>query len=186
MQPIATHWSVEQFFAFEEIAIDKHEYIYGSVYQFVPINKNHSLISVNVMIHIGNQIKDTDYHGLASKMRIQINKSVYVFADFSVIHGQGEFADKETRLLMNPVFTCEVYSPETENYDKGLKCDFYRSLPSLQQYLLVDQKRTFIQVYTRQKDGWLLTEYDQRSQIVSLDSIGVQLPVDEVYRDIDL
>lgn len=68
--------------------------------------------------------------------------------------------------------------------DSGTKANFYRSLPSVQVYLLIDQDRPFAQLFTRHEAGWLLREYEGLDKTIPLDSIGCHLEMSEVYLDI--
>ena len=66
--------------------------------------------------------------------------------------------DDEKDTLLNPVVLFEVLSPSTEDYDRGGKFKHYRTLPSLQEYVLISQDRPLIEHYVRQQDQWIFTE----------------------------
>ena len=71
----------------------------------------------------------------------------------------------EVDTLLNPLLLVEVLSKSTEDYDRGGKFEHYRTLPSLQEYLLVAQERCHLVHYMRQPDNtWLLAE-TSRSRI---------------------
>ena len=48
----------------------------------------------------------------------------------------------------------EVLSPSTAAYDRGLKFSHYRSLPSLQEYVLIDLDTRSTDGYRKGADGW--------------------------------
>ena len=78
-----------------------------------------------------------------------------------MVCGQPRFEDEERDTLLNPTLIVEVLSPSTEDYDRGRKFGHYRSIPSLQVYLLVRQDRAHVEVFTRRQDGrWVLWETD--------------------------
>lgn len=66
--------------------------------------------------------------------------SRYVYPDGSIVCGRPEFTDDTRDTLLNPHVVVEVLSSSTEAYDRGDKFAGYRSLPSVQEYLLASQK----------------------------------------------
>jgi Uma2 family endonuclease len=89
--------------------------------------------------------------------------------------------------LLNPTLIVEVLSASTEAYDRGKKLDSYRTIPSLQECVLIAQDEYHVYVYTRQPDNrWLLSEADDVNEVLSLDSIGCRLPLAEVYRKVKI
>ena len=79
----------------------------------------------------------------------------------------------------------EVLSDSTEAYDRGEKFEFYRDCESLQEYVLVSQRKPSVEVYRRSSDGWLLHAYGP-GDTVDLSSLGVRFPVVDLYEGIDL
>ena len=55
----------------------------------------------------------------------------------------------------HPSLICEVLSESTEAYDRGGKFAAYRTLESLNEYLLMDSRRRAVEVFRRQPGGWL-------------------------------
>ena len=80
----------------------------------------------------------------------------------------------------------EVLSKSTQNYDRGDQFKFYRSIPELQDYVLVDQYSYFIEHYTRTDEGlWLLREYDGIEGTVNFISVEVEMPIAQIYEEIE-
>ncbi len=86
--------------------------------------------------------------------------------------------DEEIR---EPVVIVEVLSRTTGDRDRGAKWVGYRELPSLQHYVLVAQGQRWVEVYSRNADGWSLTLHAPPLQAVPLPAIGVGLEIDEIY-----
>lgn len=178
------YWAVAEYLAFEQESDTKYEYIDGEIYAMSGGTDNHSSIAVNCTTELNLQVRNKSCRVFNSDMKVKISDIKYVYPDFSVVCGQAEFSDEKHTMLTNPTLVAEVMSGSSVNYDKGLKADYYRSLPSLQLYLIIDQEKVSAQLYTRQKDGWLLSEYTDLEAIIPLESIGCQLAMAEVYRDI--
>jgi Uma2 family endonuclease len=80
----------------------------------------------------------------------------------------------------------EVLSPSTEAYDRGAKFEFYRTLESLSDYLLVSQSKPVIEHYTRHADErWLLATYKGLDAVAAITSIGCELRLADVYDKVE-
>lgn len=82
---------------------------------------------------------------------------VYTYPDVVVACGEPQFEDTAVDTLLNPALIIEVLSDSTERYGRGKKFAYYRTLPSLGEYLLVAQDEYRIDYYRREADGrWVL------------------------------
>jgi Uma2 family endonuclease len=96
--------------------------------------------------------------------------------------GEFRYADDQNDTLLNPTVIIEVLSRSTRDYDRGMKFEHYRKLPSLCEYLTIDQYKPHIEHWTRQQEHLgLLAEYDDLGQTIGLTSIGCVLALAEVY-----
>lgn len=78
-----------------------------------------------------------------------------------------------------------MLSPSTRSYDRGDKFMLYRSLPSLQDYLLVDSEAILAEHYQRkQQYEWQLREYRDLSDFINLQSISQTLMLQAIYEGI--
>ena len=75
-----------------------------------------------------------------------------------------------------------MLSPSTEAYKRGAKFAHYRSIESLQTYVLIAQDVPHIEMFERQPDGrWLLSEVKGLDASVSLEAVGCDLELEAVY-----
>lgn len=176
--------TVEEYLALEEADGIKYEYIDGEIYAMSGGTRTHSRIAVNCTTSIDMQTRGKSCEVFNSDMRVKITDIKYVYPDFSVVCGEPKFSDEKETMLINPIFVAEVMSPSSVDYDSGTKANFYRSLPSVQVYLLIDQDRPFAQLFTRHEAGWLLREYEGLDKTIPLDSVGCHLEMSEVYLDV--
>ena len=71
-------------------------------------------------------------------------------------------------------------SSTTEQYDRGLKWEGYRLLPSLTDYILVSQERAQIEHFARAGDGrWIYTVAGSGDRVRLTD--GSDLDVDHIF-----
>lgn len=80
----------------------------------------------------------------------------------------------------------EVLSPSTEKYDRADKFEFVKLIPSLTDYILVEQDRVRIEHYQRNGENWTVRSYHQRDAVLSLSDLALEIPLDEIYDRLDL
>lgn len=56
-------------------------------------------------------------------------------------------------MIVNPLLIVEVLSDSTESYDRTEKFDYYRSIPSFQEYLLASQHNYYLEQFCKHQDG---------------------------------
>jgi len=114
--------------------------------------------------------------------------AVYLYPDASVICDPPLFdpqAGGRTTVL-NPRVAVEVLSPSTEAYDRGKKLQRYLQIPSLEEYVLIAQAEPSIDTYFRHPDGsWTFSVAYGLDATVTLRSLGVSVPLGEVYANVD-
>jgi len=120
-------------------------------------------------------------------MRVCVNATgLYTYPDVVAVCGEQVFLDDEKDTLLNPGLLIEVLSPSTEAYDRGRKFEQYQSIESLREYLLVASDRAHVDLYSRQGDGrWLLTSVEGRDSVLTLESVGVQFTLADLYEKVD-
>jgi len=171
----------------ERLADIKHEYFNGDVYAMAGASRSHTLISGNVSAALHAQLRQKTCAVYQSDMRVKVSVSgLYTYPDVIVTCGVEQFEDARNDTLLNPVVIIEVLSPSTESYDRGQKFQFYRGLPSLVDYLLISQDSARIEHFTRQADGWLLTDADGLESELRLGSVDCVLKLADVYEKITL
>ena len=88
--------------------------------------------------------------------------------------------------VTNPIFIAEILSQSTKNYDKDEKFSAYRTIPSFQEYLLIDQYSQHIEHYSKSGfNQWIFSEYNNSEDYINLTSISCKISLLEVYDDID-
>ena len=189
--------TVEEYFRLCEQTDEKIEYLGsfavphgGMAVAMAGASEDHKLISGNVFAGLWNRLRDTDcrVYGPDAKVGVRGFPS-YVHPDAMVVCGPTEYDDRDPseQTTANPRLIVEVLSESSEAYDRGNKFARYMAAPSLQEYVLVAQNEARVDVFYRQQDGtWLFTPNVGRDAVVKLRSIGVELPMAEVYLNVSL
>lgn len=178
----------DEYLAIEEETGIKHEYYRGQVYAMTGASARHNLIVSNIIASLHQQLRQSPCRVFPSDLRLQISQTgLYTYPDISVACGTLEFGSERPDTLLNPTCLIEVLSPSTENYDRGMKFEHYRTISSLQIYLVIAQDRCHCELYLRQTDHrWLLIEFWSLEQTIQLEAIEAQLKLNDVYEYIEL
>ena len=119
-----------------------------------------------------------------SVMRLQVaaaNSYFYpdVLVTCSALDAASPMVKTEPKLII------EVLSPGTAAYDRGLKFGHYRSLPSLQEYALVDLDARTTDCYRLGADGFWVLHPFACGETVSLASVALTLTPEQLFADVD-
>ena len=180
--------SFDDWLAAERERLDERtEYIGGEVFAMAGGTAEHNGIISNVTGLLWAQTKGRPCHVYASGMKLHIESAdAGKYPDLMALCGEQRFHDDRRDLLLNPSLICEVLSSSTEGYDRGDKFSLYRTVPSLEEYLLVAQHRVQVDLYTRDDAGrWILTSFDRPTDEVALPSIHCTLVLADVYDRIE-
>ena len=97
--------------------------------------------------------------------------------------------DLQSRLIVRqPSLLVEVLSDSSEKNDRGFKWLQYKTMLSLLYYLLVDQHRIGVELYSRVEntDIWTYQTFDQTGDVVVFPRLDFELTVGAIYDGIDL
>jgi Uma2 family endonuclease len=179
----ALRTSYQDYLVLERDTPSKHEYVGGMILAMAGGTPEHARLAGSIARLLGNAIEGRPCAVFSSDLRVRVVETDRAtYPDLTVVCGHRQFAPDDGDAIVNPTVLVEVLSDSTEADDRGEKFAHYRRLPSLQEYVLVAQKARRIEVYRREGNRWVLTEYGPGS-IVELSSIEARVAVDDVYYD---
>ncbi len=186
--PAKTRLTPEEYLVRERQAETKSEYLAGQTFLKSGASRRHVLIVTNVVGELRRQLKGRPCLLFSTDLRLRVTPTgLFTYPDVMVVCGEATYVDQEADTLTNPTLIVEVLSASTQDYDRGRKFEHYRSLASLQEYLLVAQAKVHVEHFQKQPDGrWVLAETSRRDDVVRLPSIGCDLALTEIYDKVDL
>jgi Uma2 family endonuclease len=179
----AHRMSVEAYLTLDRASTDtKYEYDNGYVVAMAGGTPQHSKIAAFAIAELTNALRDSPCGVFTSDVRVQVAATRYVYPDVTVsCDAEDQRADDMLRL---PVVIIEVLSPGTERSDRGSKLHAYRACLSIQEYVLINTDRPLIEVYRR--GGEVMSYYLYGpDDVLELTSLGIRIPVAEMYRGIE-
>ena len=175
--------SVEEYLDFVDQSEEWYEYINGELILMTGGKLNHYRIVNRILIILGSRLADTDCEVLASGMLVKAGESRLLAPDVSVVCGQ-PLTESDTHVLLNPTLVTEVTSPTSVEYDHVSKREYYFDAPSIKTYLVVDQHRVFVELYTRSETGWHLQSFSDLDEEVPLAALDCGLHLSDIYHGI--
>ena len=145
---------------------------------------NHFDIISNILFEFRLLLAETDCRTLPNGMLVKVGDASLVSPDVIVVCGEPE-TEADTRILLNPILVVEVTSPSSADHDRTVKRDFYQSVDSIQAYLIVDQDRMSVELYTRSETGWHLRTFSQPDDEAPLEALNCRLSLGDIYRRIE-
>jgi Uma2 family endonuclease len=180
-----TRLSVEEYLALDETSERRLEYHDGEVFPIDNALLPHGLLGVNIGRRLAERLDQTGCR-VAGTARVRVSPTQYVYPDILVYCGKPALTDGRSESLMNPKVIVEILSPSTEDYDYGKKFILYRSLPSFEEYLLVSQEQPRVEVSRRTPENrWILSTYLGLDAVVPVESLGISIPMGELYEGVE-
>jgi Uma2 family endonuclease len=188
MQVKNQNYTVEEYLEREEISLDKNEYRDGEIVPMTGGSTNHNEIAGNFYSDFKFSMKGKNYKIYIGDVKLYIsNYNLYTYPDIIIISGKPVYEGSNTTTVTNPLIVVEVLSKSTKNYDKTDKFRYYRSIDSLQEYIMIDQYEYYVEQFSKNSNGqWVLTEYESQDDVLSLQSVDLKILLSDIYEGINL
>jgi Uma2 family endonuclease len=183
-------YTLAEYLRREENSSDLHEYYDGIITKLPMARTPHNRISSNVITALNNvldaQGKDFDVLGGQQAVYLPVF-NISVYPDVLVVSEAPLHWDNNQVLLINPILIVEVLSRSTRAYDRGDKFTKYKSLESLREYVLIDQKQCYIESFYREEPTlWRNSIVKDLSQSLYLKSLDCSIDLAKVYKRVVL
>jgi Uma2 family endonuclease len=175
--------TVEEYFALDDSSDAKYEYVDGHVYMMSGGTKSHSRVAFNIGAALDKRLRSGDCRFYNSDVRVQISPTRYFYPDVSVTCDPTE--RDVLNIITSPIVIFEVLSPSTTKIDRTVKLRYYRACPTLQEYVLIHPDRMYVEIQRRREAFWQLLWFEA-GDVVSLVSLGIDIPIEEFYDLIEL
>lgn len=173
--------TLDEYLQFEENSNRRHEFVAGRLYEMFGTTARHNRIAFNIMKRLDVLGVGTPCQAYALELKVRVDADRVYYPD---VVGVCEAHDGETVMFETPCFIAEVTSRSSRRTDRGEKLDAYLRLDSVRGYLVVEQDRRHVTLYTRGADGW------HRDEVVGSGSVSVpcfdgELSLDDVYAGVE-
>lgn len=176
-----------EYLEFERKSEIKHEYFDGETFAMSGAKRNHNKVSTNLSGLIWQHLKGKNCESYSSNMRVFVPQTgLYTYPDIVVVGSEPKCQNNVSDTLLNPVLLAEIFSDVTEGQDRGKKFQHYRSIESLQEYVLVSGGEARIEKHVKSGDGfWIFSGAAGLDSEIEFSSIECRIALREVYDKVD-
>lgn len=176
-----------EYFLLEEKAEERSEYRDGDIVLMAGGTANHNRIAGEFCKRFPTAIGGQVYEAFIGDVKLWIPAfSLYTYPDVMVIKGEPVYHQDRKDTFENPHLIVEVLSKSTRQYDQTDQFDAYRSLPSLKEYVMVDQYSFWVKQFAKNDRGqWVLTELTGEDATLKLASVAFEVRLADLYRRVN-
>ena len=178
-EPARKLWTLDEFLAFDDGTDTRYELIGGEIVAMTPPSGIHGALAAGLAAAIGVK--------LVRPCRV-VTEAGIVLPDRVDAYYQADVAVTCAGLTAEPFVTeprviVEVLSPSTATTDYLRKLPDYRSIPSVQDILLVSSTEPRIEHWRREGDAWKVQDF-RGEGVVRLQAFDVRVALAELYQDL--
>ena len=175
-----TKISIEDYLESEKFSPVRREYVEGEIFAMAGASDNHARISGNIFVALSLHLRNSPCEPFSNDTKVRVRPNVYYYPDILV---SCEENPESPYFRNNPSLIIEIVSKSTERVDRTEKVFLYQQIPSVQEYVVVDQYRMEVQVHRRQENGgWITYFFNELDDIVEFMSVDLTIPLPEIYR----
>jgi Uma2 family endonuclease len=180
--------TAEDYLAAEVQSDIRNEYRNGEIIPMTGGTPAHNQLSSALNALLWFALRGKPYNVFVTDQRLWIpDRNIYTYPDVMVTPRPAELMPNRKDTVMNPILLVEVLSASTESYDRGEKFAAYRTIPTVQEYVLIAQDQPLVEQYVKQSESeWLFAETRGLEQGVTLRSVEVEIALADLYEAIEL
>lgn len=163
----------------ELISTNKGELIDGHVHLMAGASANHDRIATNLLVEFSRHLDDSPCEPFGSDLKVKANVNFF-YPDVTVVCG---FDESQPIFTNTPTIVVEVLSQSTRRIDQTTKKLSYINLPTLQEYILIEQDFVDVEV-VRRSNGWQ-SEHYFLGDVITLESIDLTISVEAIYKRVN-
>ncbi|MFZ1830743.1 MAG: Uma2 family endonuclease [Candidatus Competibacteraceae bacterium] len=180
-----TAFTADNYLAWEERSPDKHEYLAGEIFGMVGATDAHVTITGNLFTLLRAHVRGRPCRVYMADMKLRVDTAdAFFYPDLLVTCAPEDHSS--SRFKRQPTLLVEVLSATTAAFDRGQKFAIYRQLPSLREYVLIEQDRMSVECFRRdEQNRWVLQAYGPGDR-VELSSLDFSAVIEALYEDVTL
>ncbi|BAY16015.1 hypothetical protein NIES21_18380 [Anabaenopsis circularis NIES-21] len=186
-QPETKRYTLDEYLELEIASETRNEYCDGEIIPMTGGTPEHNEIASILNTALRVSLKGKPYSIFVADQRLWIpERKLYTYPDVMVVPRPLERQQGRTDTITNPVMIAEVLSKSTKSYDRDEKFSAYRTIPTFQEYLLIDQYTAHVEQYSKtDSHKWIFTEYDDPESYISLSSIPFEIRLADIYESVE-
>lgn len=174
--------TVEEYIEFEEHSEIRHELIENQLIPMPGTTDDHNEICFNIKKALKQILKNLRVYTENVKAQI-LDKRDFTYPDVMVASDPRDQEDKYIKKYPNVIF--EVISKPSRIEDSSDKFIRYKNIETLQNYILVDSEKAWVEVRFKTAEGdWEANAYFMSDEKFPIPALGIELKLEEVYEGV--
>lgn len=177
-------YSLEEYWrVVEDNPYDKYEYIDGYIRMMQHCSVQHAQVAANVCAALHIPLRGRECHVYSSDAAVLLAGRWSYYPSLSISCDPCD--QRRERALESPIVVVQVMSEMTERTDRKEKLEAYRRYPTIQDILLVDSRRRFVEHHQQVAEHeWVARMYERDEDVIELASVEVVLRVGDIYHKV--
>ncbi len=147
--------------------------------------KNHDKLAFNLRKILDDRVAEDGCDMTGSDVKVMVKEGLF-FRYPDLVVSCDERDQKNDTFYQFPKLIVEVLSASTETVDRGDKFQEYIQIPTLEEYVLISAKRMQVECFRRGEGRMWLYFPCREGETVEIASMGVELPIEQLYRNVRL
>lgn len=180
--------SVEEYLELERTSDQKYEFHDGYVVAMAGGTINHGRLCTRISAMLDRALAGSDCEVLNSEVKVHVASAQrFFYPDATVVCGPLETSPFTNHAVTNPKLVIEVLSERTAGFDRGQKFHIYRQIPTLQEYILIEQDVPAVDIFYRQPDGelWRISRTEGLDGRLRIRTLDLDIPLSELYARVE-
>ncbi len=177
---------VEEYLRNEEVSPGKHEYVDGQIFAMTGSTRRHNIISGNIYSILRSHLKGSPCRAYMADIKARVEAAnCFYYPDVMV---SCDAFDSSSVFTDSPVLIIEVLSRSTATIDRREKLVNYRQIPTLNDYVIIHQRKKRIELYRKNEAGvWQVLNFESGEEfpLTSIPGGGLTVSVDEIYEGVE-
>jgi len=186
LQPTA-RFSADEFLAWDATQTERHQLVWGETFAMAGASVAHGTIVTNLTVLLRPGLRGGPCRFFATDVKLAVGTDArrITYPDAFVTC---DARDRSERLIQRfPKLIVEILSPSTAADDRGEKFAAYRTIATLEEYILIDGTRRYVEAFRRTERGTWELVHDADAGAIDLASLdGMTVTFDDLYADVDL
>lgn len=190
MQNLAVkhQYTLKEYAELEKSSEERLEFYDGNVWSMAGASPNHEKVVGNTITALNIALRKRGCSVFGSNLRVKVPVyEPYRYPDVTALCGEPVYEEfYGLQMLVNPALIVEVLSDSTKSFDLNEKFTYYKSIESFTEYLLIEQDRPHVILYTKQSaDAWLHREFGSLDDKIFLSSLDCEISLADIYENIE-
>lgn len=179
------YFTPEEYLEIERISPIKHEYLQGQIVAMAGASKAHVIITGNLSALLINHLRGTGCISYATDMKVRLPAlNLFYYADLAVTCDDRDRRSNED-FILHPKLIVEVLSDSTEAFDRGDKFADYKTIATLEEYVLIHQKQILVERFQHPSNNLWIPQIYRAGETIELTSIGFACAIETLYENIE-